>query len=75
VDFLSVLVLGQFKEIDEFGGAAGALQAVQTKVLKWNSNVLCVKGKYSLAALETVGRGDDAEDMAVFVRARQNILK
>ena len=75
VDFRSALVLGQLKEVDAFGGAAGALQAVQAKVLKWNSNVLCVKGKYSLAALETVGRGDDAEDLAVFVRARQNVLK
>ncbi len=44
-------------------------------MLKWNANVLCVKGKYSLVALETIGRGDDAEDLAVFVRARQNTLK
>jgi len=75
VDFRSGLLVGQLKEVDLFGGNTGALQAAQAKVLKWNSNVLCVKGKYSLAALETVGRGDDAEDYAVFVRARQNVLK
>lgn len=75
VDFRSALVVAQTKDIDPLGGATSAMQLVGARVLRWNSNVLCVKGKYSLVALETVGRGDDAEDLAVFLRARQNVLK
>jgi hypothetical protein len=75
VDFRSTLVLAQPKDADALGPSSSPLQLVSGRVLKWNANVLCVKGKYSLVALETVGRGDDAEDIAVFVRARQNVLK
>jgi hypothetical protein len=75
VDFRSSLVAGQTANVDALGGMTGPMQLLSGRVLKWNSNVLCVKGKYSLVAVETVGRGDDAEDIAVFVRARQNVLK
>lgn len=75
VDFRSELVLAQAKDADALGPSTSPLQLLSARVLKWNANVLCVKGKYSLVALETVGRGDDAEDLAVFVRARQNVLK
>jgi hypothetical protein len=75
VDFRSSLVQSQLKDVDALGASTSPLQALTGRVLKWNAHVLCVKGKYSLVALETVGRGDDAEDLAVFVRARQNVLK
>jgi len=75
VDFRSALVLGQLKDVEALGASTSPLQLVSGRVLKWNANVLCVRGKYSLVAMETVGRGDDAEDLAVFVRARQNVLK
>jgi hypothetical protein len=75
VDFRSTLVLGQLRDVDALGASNSPLQTVSAKVLKWNANVLCVKGKVSLVAIETVGKGDDAEDLAVFVRARQNVLK
>jgi hypothetical protein len=75
VDFRSSLVVGQLRDVDALGASTSPLQAVSGKVLKWNANVLCVKGKVSLVAIETVGKGNDAEDLAVFVRARQNVLK
>jgi hypothetical protein len=75
VDFRSSLVVGQTREVDALGGITGPMQLLSGRVLRWNSNVLCVKGKYSLVAVETVGRGPDEEDVAVFLRARQNVLK
>lgn len=47
--------------MDAFGASTSPLQLVSARVLKWNANVLCMKGKYSL--------------VAVFVRTRQNVLK
>ncbi|HLY73047.1 MAG TPA: hypothetical protein VKU80_02925 [Planctomycetota bacterium] len=75
VDFRSALVAVGAKEIDPLGGFTGPMQLLGGRVLNWNSNVLCVKGKYSLVALETIGHGEDSEDLVVFVRARQNVLK
>lgn len=75
VDFRAQMSVGQLKETELGPQGTGPLQTAQARVLKWNSNVTCVKGKWSLVALETVGKGDDAEDWAVFVRARQNVLK
>lgn len=75
VDFRAQMCLGQMKDLDLGAPHVGPLQAAQARVLKWSSNVTCVKGKWSLVALELVGKGDDAEDWALFVRARQNVLK
>ncbi len=75
VDFRSQMCAGQLKDLDLGVANVGPLQAAQARVLKWASNVRCVKGKWSLVALETIGKGADAEDWAIFVRARQNILK
>jgi len=75
VDFRSALVVGQIRDVDALGASTSPIQTVAGKVLKWNANVLCLKGKVSLVAIESVGRGADAEDLAVFVRARQNVLK
>jgi len=74
VDVRAVLATGELKEVDALGGAAGAIQTGHAKALLWNQNVVCRKGKYSLLALQTQGRGEDAEEVVVFVRARPNLL-
>lgn len=75
IDFRAQMCIGQLKDLELGAPGIGPLQAATARVLKWNSNVSCVKGKWSLVALEGVGKGDDAEDWALFVRARQNVLK
>ena len=75
VDFRAQLCAGQLKDTDLGAPGIGPIQTATARVLKWNSNVTCLKGRWSVVALETVGKGDDAEDWAVFVRARQNVLK
>ena len=75
VDFRAQMSVGQLKDTELGPQGTGPLQTAQARVLKWNANVTCVKGKWSLVALETVGKGDDAEDWALFVRTRQNVLK
>ncbi len=75
VDFRGALTVGQLKEIEAPVTGAGGLQVGTARVLRWNSSVTCVKGKYSLVAIQSVGRGEETEDLAVFVRARQNVLK
>lgn len=75
IDFRGSMCVGQLKDLEIGAPGIGPLQAAQARVLKWSSKVSCVKGKWSLVAIETIGKGDDAEDWAVFVRARQNVLK
>jgi hypothetical protein len=75
VEFRGQTASGQVKDTEGSVSGAGPLQNAQARILRWDSNVICPKGKWSLVALETVGRGDDAEDVAVFLRARQNVLK
>jgi hypothetical protein len=75
IDFRSQMCVGQLKDLEIGAPGVGPLQAAQARVLKWYSNVACVKGKWSLVALEMLGKGDDQEDWALFVRARQNLLK
>jgi hypothetical protein len=75
VDFRAELSSGETGEVDVMGGAAGALQTARIRSLKWNANVVCAKGKYSVAASGRLGTGDDAEDVVLLVRARPNLMK
>jgi hypothetical protein len=75
IDFRAQMCAGGLRETELGLPGLGPLQTAQAKVLRWNSNVTCVRGKWSLVALETIGRGDDSEDWALFVRSRQNVLK
>jgi hypothetical protein len=75
VDFRAALTTGELKEVDALGGAAGAIQTGHVKALQWNQNVICRKGNWSLVAIQTQGRGNDAEEVVVFVRARPNLLR
>jgi hypothetical protein len=75
IDFRGQMCAGQMKDLEIGIPGIGPLQAAQARVLKWSSKVSCVKGKWSLVGLEMIGKGDDAEDWVLFVRARQNVLK
>jgi hypothetical protein len=63
---------GEMKEMDALGVRAGAIQTPQAKTQKWTTTVHCPRGKWALASLESAG---DAEEIAVFVRARKNVFK
>ena len=63
------------REIEGFTPRAGPLQAPMASGFGRQTNVMCKAGHWTLAGLETRGTGDDAEDVALFVRARANILK
>jgi hypothetical protein len=75
IDFRGEMCAGQLKDLEIGAAGLGPLQGAQARVLKWNSKVSSVKGKWSLVGLKMVGKGVDAEDWALFVRARQNVLK
>lgn len=75
VDFRATYCTGQTGEIDVLGGGNGVLQTVRAQVLKWTQNVICEKGRYSVAASGRLGEGAEAEDVALFVRCRVNVLK
>jgi hypothetical protein len=72
VELRAAMATGELKDTDAVESTAGALQTPQARILKWTSTASCSKDRWSLVALETVGNGDDAEEFAVFVRARLN---
>lgn len=75
VEFRFERSAGEMKEMDALGVRAGALQTPQAKTQRWVTTVHCPRGKYALAALESTGSGAEAEEIAVFVRARKNVFK
>ena len=64
-----------FREVAGATAGAGALQLPEGTGVGRQLNVTCVKGKVTLAGIETRGEGDDPEEVAIFVRARANLLK
>ncbi len=64
----------ELREVDPAFPVATPLQAAKSAEAKWESDVLCAKGRYTLAGLFTRGKGDDSEDVALFLRARANLL-
>ena len=63
------------RDVETSGPASGALQIPQGQTLSWESDVLCGKDRWTLVGLQSRGRGEDAEDLALFLRARPNVLK
>jgi hypothetical protein len=63
------------RDVETSGPASGALQIPQGQTLNWESDVLCGKDRWTLVGLQSRGRGEDAEDLALFLRARPNVLK
>jgi hypothetical protein len=72
VDLRAGMSSGELKDADALEAAAGALQTATARVHKWTATVRCSKDRWSLAAMETVGSGEEREELAVFIRARVN---
>ena len=75
VELRAALASGELKDSDALEGIAGGLQTATARVHKWTATVRCSKDRWSLVAIETVGSGEETEELAVFVRARPNVLK
>jgi hypothetical protein len=75
VDLHAVLARRELKEIPLVSSGLGPIQMPRGTGHDWRSSITCVKGKWTLAGLESRGQGDDAEDVALFVRARPSLLK
>jgi hypothetical protein len=65
----------EIREVETSGPASGPLQIPKGNTLNWESDVLCGKDRWTLVGLQSRGRGEDAEDLALFLRARPNVLK
>jgi hypothetical protein len=63
------------REVETSGPAAGPLQIARSQTLNWEADVLCAKGRWTLVGLQSRGKGEEAEDLALFLRARPNVLK
>ncbi|HEX7897090.1 MAG TPA: hypothetical protein VF950_04990 [Planctomycetota bacterium] len=63
------------REVETSGPASGPLQIARGQALRWESDVLCAKDRWTLVGLQSRGRGEDAEDLALFLRARPNVLR
>ena len=53
----------------------GPIQLMSENSFGRVSTVACKEGSWTLAAVETRGSGEEAEDFALIVRARANLLK
>jgi hypothetical protein len=65
----------EMKEIETVSSGVGPVQVPRVTGPRWESDAVCAKGKWTLVAIETRGTGDAMEDVALFVRARANLLK
>ncbi len=75
VELLAVLARREIREIPVVSSGLGPLQTPRGTGFTWCANVTCVQGKWTLVGLESRGQGDEAEDVAFFLRARPNVLK
>lgn len=75
VEFRGTWIEAQLGDVDNVTSETGPLQLPRRRVLRWEANAICIPGKVTVLAIETVGQGDQAQDVAVLVRARPNILR
>jgi hypothetical protein len=76
VDLRAQLVGGvEVREVDAGTPHAAPLQAAKGDHARWEADVLCAKGRWTLVGLQSRGKGEDAEEVALFLRARHNVLK
>lgn len=75
MDLNAGLVRGEIREIPVVYAGGGPLHAPRQTGFHWRSKVTCVKGKWTVVGLESRGQGDAAEDVALLVRARPNLLR
>ncbi len=75
VSLQAALTRHDLREIDAVAPSAGPLQAARGPESRWESDVLCVRGKVTLVGIFSRGRGEEAEEVALFLRARANLLE
>ena len=75
VSLRASLARHEVREVEASGPASGALQVPSGTALTWEADVLCGKDRWTLVGLRSRGKGADAEDLALFLRARPNVLK
>jgi len=75
VSLRAALTSHEIREIDASAPSASPMQAARGPEAHWESDVLCAQGKVTLVGMITRGRGDEAEDLALFLRARANLLQ
>jgi hypothetical protein len=63
------------RDVDAGAPHAGPIQAAKGQHARWEADVLCAKNRWTLVGIQTRGRGEEAEEIALFLRARQNVLK
>jgi hypothetical protein len=64
----------EVREVEPSAPAGNALQAARGPEAKWESDVLCAKGMWTIVGLQTRGKGDEAEELVLFLRSRGNLL-
>jgi len=64
----------ELREVEPSSPTAGVVQAARGPEARWEADVLCAKGKWSIVGVQTRGRGEEAEDLVLFLRARGNLL-
>jgi hypothetical protein len=75
VSLRASLARHDFREIDAAAPSATPLQGARGPEARWEADVLCVQGKVTLVGISRRGRGEEAEDLALFLRARANLLQ
>jgi hypothetical protein len=75
VDLRASLTSRDMKEIETASSGVGPIQVPRVTGARWQSDLVSAKGRWTLVGIETRGEGDAREDLALFVRARANLLK
>lgn len=75
VSLRASLARHEIRELESSGASAGPLQLGRGTALTWEADVICAKDRWTLVGLQSRGRGEDAEDLALFLRARPNLLR
>ena len=63
------------KEIETASSGVGPLQIPRITGARWQTDLVSTRGRWTLVGMESRGEGDAREDLALFVRARANLLK
>ncbi len=75
VSLRALLARHEIRDVETSGPASGPLQIPRGFTLNWEADVLCAKDRWTLVGLQSRGRGEEAEDLALFLRARPNLLR
>jgi hypothetical protein len=62
------------RDLDLGAPSPGPLQPARGPEGRWSADVLCRKGTWAIVAVQTRGKGADAEDLVLLLRARGNRL-